>query len=133
MKCPFPEWLRYCAVCVSRDRVEYQETFWHRAHQLPGINLCPHHGIFLEISTVRYRHSRNRHQFVSAETAIPAELGQGVTGNGAELQIAQEAAWILGNPNFDISSIDLRQLIVVRFTQIGLATIHWKNSHRKVT
>jgi hypothetical protein len=39
-----------------------------------------------------------------------------------ELDIAREAEWLLRNPTFDVSAVDLRQRVVARLTEIGLAT-----------
>ena len=35
--------LRYCPICVAEDRHLHGQTYWHRSHQIPGINLCPTH------------------------------------------------------------------------------------------
>lgn len=39
--------LRYCPVCVKEDREKYGETYWHRVHQMPGIEVCSRHGCYL--------------------------------------------------------------------------------------
>ena len=39
--------LRYCPVCVKEDREKYGETYWHRVHQMMGIEVCPKHGCHL--------------------------------------------------------------------------------------
>lgn len=39
--------LRYCPVCVKEDREKYGETYWHRVHQMIGIEVCPKHGCHL--------------------------------------------------------------------------------------
>ena len=39
--------LRYCPVCVKEDREKYGETYWHRIHQMIGIEVCPRHGCHL--------------------------------------------------------------------------------------
>ena len=44
--------LRYCPLCAARDRDEYGETYWHRVHQIVGVNVCPEHGYYLIDSTV---------------------------------------------------------------------------------
>lgn len=36
-------WLRYCPLCVKADREEYGETYWHRIHQMAGVDICPKH------------------------------------------------------------------------------------------
>ena len=45
-------YLRYCPVCVKRDREKYGETYWHRVHQIRNITCCPEHGCRLHISNI---------------------------------------------------------------------------------
>ena len=40
--------LRYCPMCVNMDRDKYGETYWHRAHQMQGIDICPIHFCVLQ-------------------------------------------------------------------------------------
>lgn len=122
MKCPFPEHLRFCVICASRDRSKYGETFWHRSHQLPGINVCPHHNIRLQASEVSYRHNRNRHRFTSAEAAIPRQMVLLDEGSDVEWQIAREAEWLLTHPFGDVSFVELRGILLRRLTEFGFAT-----------
>lgn len=35
--------LRYCPVCAHEDRSQYGETYWHRIHQIRGMDVCPKH------------------------------------------------------------------------------------------
>lgn len=44
--------LRYCPACAQEDRETYGEAYWHRKHQLRGVNLCYKHGCMLEHSPV---------------------------------------------------------------------------------
>lgn len=37
-------YLKYCPLCVKEDRKLYGETYWHRVHQIPYIEMCPKHG-----------------------------------------------------------------------------------------
>lgn len=36
--------LRYCPMCVKSDRAGYGEAYWHRKHQIQGIDVCSKHG-----------------------------------------------------------------------------------------
>lgn len=54
-----PDWLRYCPACVEDDRKQFGECYWHRLHQVPGVEVCPLHNVFLENSTVRARNRVN--------------------------------------------------------------------------
>lgn len=45
-------YLRYCPLCVIEDRELYGETYWHRAHQVFGVNVCYKHECYLIDSKV---------------------------------------------------------------------------------
>ena len=34
---------RYCPICREEDRKKYGETYWHRSHQMIGVDICPIH------------------------------------------------------------------------------------------
>lgn len=44
--------LRYCPACAANDREQYGEAYWHRIHQIRGINVCPIHRCYLMDSSV---------------------------------------------------------------------------------
>ena len=44
--------LRYCPICARKDREKYGETYWHRRHQIRGLNVCSQHGCRLVDSAV---------------------------------------------------------------------------------
>ena len=48
-----PEFFRFCPACVKEDRSRFDCTYWHRVHQLPGVDVCPDHAIFLENTKAR--------------------------------------------------------------------------------
>ncbi len=64
------EWLRFCPVCAQHDKVQLGEYYWHRIHQLPGIEICPEHNVRVLDSKVRIQNPKTRHEFVSAERGI---------------------------------------------------------------
>jgi hypothetical protein len=41
------ERLRYCPDCISEDDDIIGTPTWYRAHQLPGVHICPYHGVAL--------------------------------------------------------------------------------------
>jgi hypothetical protein len=67
---PSPQWLRYCPGCVYMDRENFGECYWHRLHQVPGVEICPVHRTLLENSMVRARNYFTTREFISAEHAI---------------------------------------------------------------
>jgi hypothetical protein len=45
-------YLKYCPLCVDEDRRKYGETYWHRSHQIRGVQGCYKHNCVLESSDV---------------------------------------------------------------------------------
>lgn len=46
------KYLKYCPLCVTDDRKQYGEAYWHRKHQIRNINVCTKHKCRLAISTI---------------------------------------------------------------------------------
>lgn len=61
--------LRYCPLCVAEDRNKYGETYWHRMHQMQGVDVCPEHLCKLMSSNVTTR-SRQSPCLTTAEEEI---------------------------------------------------------------
>ena len=45
-------YLRYCPLCAEQDRELYGETYWHRVHQMIGVDVCSFHRCYLRDSKV---------------------------------------------------------------------------------
>jgi hypothetical protein len=39
--------LKYCPACAKEDMWNYGVSYWHRVHQIPGIEACPSHKVWL--------------------------------------------------------------------------------------
>lgn len=103
------KYLRYCPICMKEDLLEYEETYWHRIHQLNGICVCPTHQCFLEDSSVefvrfssRFFHNANDFILNSYENIRYLDLNR--KSHQILLKIAKDAEWILANPNFQTNS-----------------------------
>jgi len=108
---PMPGYMRFCPACKQEDEREIGEIYWHRAHQLSGINVCPSHQVFLERSSVSLREGRKHLLFIPAEKAIgfvPLRHVNPANRNHQILfRIAQDATWLLNHP---IMGTDLKTL-----------------------
>ena len=62
-------YLKYCPRCVSEDRAQYGETYWHRSHQVRGIDICTKHLCKLEQSYVKCINDKS-FVFYPAESSI---------------------------------------------------------------
>jgi hypothetical protein len=49
---------RLCPLCTAEDLAARGETHWRRSHQLPGVLVCPAHGVPLSITEVPFRSPR---------------------------------------------------------------------------
>lgn len=65
------KYLRWCPECARADRKLHGETYWHRLHQIFGMDICPIHHCFLYESTVYM--GKTSPAFISAEQEIPDE------------------------------------------------------------
>jgi DNA-binding transcriptional MerR regulator len=60
------KYIRYCKECLCRDIKIYGESYWHRMHQIPGLDVCVEHGISLLDSDVQL-HGENKYKFIAAD------------------------------------------------------------------
>lgn len=62
-------YLRFCPECVEEDLKQYGETYWHRIHQVAGLNFCIKHKKLLYISTAAIR-LKNRQEYINSMMEI---------------------------------------------------------------
>lgn len=79
--------LRYCPLCAANDRDTYGETYWHRIHQLPGINICPVHHCYLHNTHIAIN-SEGSPTLVAAEDAADYSTEILYSGNQLEYTLA---------------------------------------------
>ena len=65
------QYMRYCPLCAAADREQHGETYWHRKHQLPGVEICLEHRCRLENSSNGITVESQRFKLVHAEMVIP--------------------------------------------------------------
>lgn len=104
---PVAEQLRYCPACVEADRAAYAEAYWHRVHQLPGVEVCPHHNCWLQTSAVSVRGERKKHLYIAAESADIAThpitaIDETNPDHVLLLAFARDALWLLGQVDLTV-------------------------------
>jgi hypothetical protein len=115
-------WLRFCPLCALQDKEQFSEYYWHRLHQLPGIEACPEHEVRILNSQIRIQNPQTRHEFVSAERGIqiPQSRSYNLLNSHQDilLKIAQNAAWLLGQQalslRLDVLAKRYRELLAER-------------------
>ncbi len=96
-----PVRLRYCPSCTDDDRRSHGEAYWRRAHQVPGVDVCPMHETTIESSAVAIGSGPMRRRFVTAEEAIgraPRARAANAPAHEALLGLARDATWLLDHP-----------------------------------
>lgn len=59
-----PHRLRWCPRCYAEATKLHGEAYWRRAHQLPGVLICPSHGV--PLCAARLPKRRCQHEFIAA-------------------------------------------------------------------
>lgn len=83
------KYMRYCPVCASNDRKKYGETYWHRKHQLPGVEICLEHRCRLEDSSVGITVESQRFKLIHADLVIPEDTPVNMTVSDLEYQLSE--------------------------------------------
>lgn len=95
-----PQYFRFCPLCNQEDMKEYGECYWHRLYQLPGVQVCSRHGIFLENSSIL---THNRHELIAANMLNCKGISCGNSKNIGDsdlrwhFEFAKEGLWVLNN------------------------------------
>jgi hypothetical protein len=98
-----PVWLRYCPGCVEKERRDFGECFWHRLHQISGVEICPLHAMFLEKSSVRMSNASLFYSgLFSAERTVsdvPPRNASSSPFFHSFVGIAQDCSYLLEHPH----------------------------------
>jgi hypothetical protein len=123
---PLPEWFRFCPACVEADREQFGECYWHRVHQVSGIEVCPTHAVWLEQSHALMRYRYRVREFTSAESAIrvmsPRPLDLSNACHQVLLELARDADWLLCQHNLPTDLEVLQKRYMVTLIQQEFAT-----------
>lgn len=95
----FPEVLRFCPKCIKEEQEAGREPYWRRLHQLPGVEVCPTHLVFLEGSGLVRNRRGGSTFFASASRVVtqvrPRPLSKSAPLDAIRLQIANTSSWLL--------------------------------------
>lgn len=87
--------LRYCPVCAREDREQHGETYWHRIHQIEGIQICRKHHCYLVESQVSMDRMKTKSVgFSDAEALIPQNEEIQICQNDREIAFTEYACQV---------------------------------------
>jgi hypothetical protein len=119
-------WLRFCPLCTIDDREKFGEFYWHRLHQVSGVEVCPSHNIFLENSRAPIRNRFNPTVYIPADQAIysvtPRPLNPNDDSHQHLLALAKDVAWLLDQKNLAPGFQVIYSVFKTLLTDMGLST-----------
>ena len=89
--------LQYCPLCVREDRQEYGETYWHRKHQLIGVDVCAKHNCRLVDSGMEIS-SKPSPSLMSAELEVPHDEKEDFKVTEMESKVAKYIVDVFQTP-----------------------------------
>ena len=117
--------LRFCPACVKEDREAFGETYWHRIHQITGVEVCPYHAVFLESNTACRLGWPNVNVFIAAEPIVPdvyaRQLNLTAPHHSIQFKIAKDCAWLLSQQGLVINESELRKRYLKLLLKHGYA------------
>ncbi|MWC27176.1 TnsD family Tn7-like transposition protein [Paenibacillus sp. MMS18-CY102] len=101
---PMIRTLRFCSSCITADTESHGEPYWHRSHQLHGVDCCHIHRIPLrEAGIIR----DNKHVFSDISQDVAECVGNPLKLWQYSEVIASEVNWLLTNTPRSCSSTEL--------------------------
>jgi hypothetical protein len=132
-----PQWLRFCPHCVEEDRACFGECYWHRIHQVPGVEVCPSHQVYLQNSAVSLK-DRKRYEFISADSVIPLSIQGTPVASASDqeilVKIALDAFWLLNQQNLRLQLDFIHNQYEMLLARHNFASYRGKiHNHSKLT
>lgn len=93
--------LRFCSECIVNDRLRFGECYWHRMHQVAGVDVCPVHRTQLIESAATIADSSYPRQFYSAESVVGKTAlllepsSRRVSPREFTVRLTRDVAWLL--------------------------------------
>jgi hypothetical protein len=99
---PTPKYLRFCPMCNLKDKAEHGESYWHRLHQIAGVEVCPVHKMFLEESTIKIYENYAVGELRTADKALNSfvefiSLDVPQAHRSMLLNISKDAMWLINH------------------------------------
>ena len=89
--------LKFCPKCYLKDEKKYGEAYWHRQHQIPGMQVCLNHKIPLASSQVLLN-NKQIHYYAASQVTLKVNTNV-YSEDLIErfLSLAQEIDWLSHN------------------------------------
>lgn len=96
-----PRYIRYCPLCTREDRENFGEAYWHRKHQLYGIEMCYKHRCRLMDSVIELGNRNKRYTALELLNSKTDTLEkEDISDCIIEMQISYDVDFIYNNYEF---------------------------------
>lgn len=89
--------LYYCPACVEEELARYGEPYWHRLHQLPGVDVCLAHHLELCDSGMTVRQINYRFIPLYYVIALQGTGKERICEDSFEVELAEDVSWLMDN------------------------------------
>ncbi len=135
-----PKYFRSCPTCDRENQEQHGETYWRRLFQLPGVEVCIRHSVFLEPSDIRLDPLPNRHKYFSANSAHRATTTHPLASkNPAHMtlaDLARDVEWLLQqerlNPGLEALHVRYQCVLAERGFATKAGSIRMSEVRQKV-
>jgi hypothetical protein len=103
-----PKYFRFCPKCIEEDEKCWGEAYWHRVHQISGVELCPIHFCWLGESQLRLESRRSAQAFYSVCSVENQQVSKSEFEYYDHFKvIALDFNWLLNN---EVPTLGFQQL-----------------------
>ena len=135
-----PKYFRSCPGCDRENRRIDGETYWRRLFQLPGVEVCTIHNVFLEPSDIRLDPLPNRHKYFSANSARLVSVAHPVDRKDPAqivlMKLAGDIEWLLRqdrlNPGLEVLHARYGQVLTERGFATKAGSLRMAEIRRKI-
>lgn len=121
-----PSNLRYCPSCQEEDTQKFGETYWHRAPQIRGFEICPKHQVFVEDGGVERLIREKTSVFRCASLGRKRKLARGINSTNPDhrtlLKLASNIKWIVNQKNLLVGARPLQKMYLNLLKEQGFTT-----------
>ena len=121
----FASRVRFCPDCICSDLASVGAAYWHRAHQFPGVLICPNHGTVLHIVDPGWSSRNSRRLSLPDDDFIQSHslaLEVPTAFHPALSEIAKRSVQVLETDCSALSAYKLRSVLLEGGTALDLVS-----------
>ena len=106
--------LYYCPACAEEELARFGEPYWHRMHQLPGVDVCLTHCLELCDSGMTVRQINYRFIPLYYVIALQGMGKERISRESFEMELAGDVSWLMKN-GLDFGGRENLEMLIERY------------------